>query len=181
MTDEDRRHWDERYAEIGPAPVTDASPPPLFSPHEHLFPTAGRALEVACGRGRSAAWLAKRGLDVWGLDVSGVAVDLARRLAARIGVDDHCRFDVVDLDDGLPDGPPVEVLLCHCFRDPRLDRAMVERLAPGGLLAMAVLSEVDFGPGRFRAQRGELRAAFSTLDVLAEGEREGEAWLLGRA
>lgn len=178
VTEEDRAHWDDRYLRAEPAPAEDAGPPPLFAPYEHVFPTAGRALELACGRGRGAVWLAGRGLDCWGLDVSPVAVGLARELAER---GDRCRFDVVDLDDGLPDGPPVDVVLCHFFRDPRLDRPIVERLAPGGLLAIAVCSEVDLGPGRFRAGRDELPRAFSDLEVIAEGQRRGEAWLLARA
>lgn len=179
MTEEDRRHWDERYREYGPAPEGTV-PPPLLAPHEHLFPATGSALELACGRGRCAVWLAARGLHVWGVDVSPVAVGLARDLASRHGVADRCRFDVVDLDGGLPEGPPVDLVLCHWFRDARLDRPVVDRLAPGGLLAMVVLSEVDVGPGSFRARPGELRDAFSDLEILAEGEAGGEAWLLAR-
>ena len=179
MTEEDRLHWDGRYREYGPAPDGPLAPP-LLAPHEHLFPTAGTALELACGRGRCAVWLAHRGLQVWGLDVSPVAIELARDLAARNGVADRCTFDVVDLDAGLPDGPPVDVVLCHWFRDARLDGAIVERLATGGLLAMAVLSEVGAGPGPFRAAPGELRAAFAGLEVLAEGEGHGEAMLVAR-
>lgn len=152
----------------------------MFEPYEDLFPTAGRALELACGRGRGAVWLAGRGLDYRGFDISPAAVALARELAERCGVGARCRFDVVDLDDGLPEGPPVDVALCHFFRDPRLDRAIVERLAPGGLLAIAVSSEADVGPGRFRARRGELAAAFAELEVIAEAEHVGEAWLLAR-
>jgi SAM-dependent methyltransferase len=120
-------------------------------------------------------------LNVWGLDVSVVAIDQARDLAERSGVADRCRFDVADLDKGLPDGPPVDVILCHKFRDRRLDQAMVGRLAPGGLLAIAALSEVGAAPGPFRAGGGELRAAFADLSVVAAGEGEGYAWLLARA
>lgn len=181
MTRQDRTHWDERYARVGPAPAHALVLPPFFEAHEDLFPTAGRALEIACGRGRGAVWLASRGLDVWGLDISVVAVELARDLAARSGVGHRCTFDVVDLDDGLPEGPPVNVVLCHLFRDPRLDEAIIKRLAPGGLLAVAVLSEVGVGPGPFRSPPGDLRSAFATLDLIAEGEREGTAWLLATA
>lgn len=180
MTDEDRRRWDDRYARIGPAPPGDPGPSPHFAAHLDEFPTRGTALELACGRGRGAVWLAGRGLDVWGVDVSPAAIELARDLAARSGVADRCRFDVVDLDDGLPDGPPVDVVLCHCFRDARLDGAIVDRLVPGGLLAIVVLSAVGAGPGPFRAEPGELRRAFAALDVVADGEADGEAWLLGR-
>ena len=97
------------------------------------------------------------------------------------GLGDRCRFEAVDLDHGLPPGPPVDVLLCYFFRDPRLDGAIIERLAPGALLAMVVLSEVGVGPGPFRAAPGELLAAFAGLEVLAAGEQDGEAWLLARA
>jgi SAM-dependent methyltransferase len=138
-------------------------------------------MELACGLGQGAVWLARRGLDYWGIDVSSVAVGLARELAERSGVADRCRFEVVDLDGGLPTGPPVDVMLCYRFRDARLDRAIMERLAPGGVLAIAVLSEVGVGPGPFRAKPGELLRAFEALDLIAEGERDGEAWLLARA
>ena len=181
VTDQDRIHWDDRHGRLGAAPVGAAGPPEVFAPYQDAFPTRGRALDLACGRGSGAVWLASRGLEVWGLDVSTVAVDRARDLARQSGVVDRCTFDVVDLDDGLPPGPPVDVILCHLFRDSRLDAAIVGRLAPGGLLAMAVLSEVDVGPGPFRATAGELRAAFADLAVMAEGEQNGRAWLLATA
>lgn len=181
MAEDDRTRWDDRYARLGPASPESAGPPPLLAPHEHLFPTSGNALDVACGRGREAVWLARRGLEVWGLDVSDVAIRLARELARRSGVAERCRFDVVDLDHGLPDGPPVDLILCHRFRDRRLDRALTRRLVPGGLLAVVALSEVDAGPGPFRVAPGELPAAFAELDVIASGEGHGEAWLLARA
>ena len=164
------------------APVSDHDPPPPpnFAHVEHLFPTQGHALELACGRGRAAVWLASRGIDVWAVDVSPVAIDLARQLTSLSGFARRCRFDVVDLDDGLPEGPPVDLLFCYLFRDQRLDRAMMERLAPGGLLAVAVQSEVGVGPGAFRVPPGELRHAFGELEVLEEGEGEGMAWILAR-
>jgi SAM-dependent methyltransferase len=115
------------------------------------------------------------------VDISPVAVRSARDLAARNGVGDRCRFDVADLDLGLPDGPAADVILCHLFRDARLDRAVIARLAPGGILAIAVLSEVDNRPGPFRAAPGELRAAFHVLESIAEGEADGLAWLVARA
>lgn len=58
---------------------------------------------------------------------------------------------------------------------------MAQRLAPGGLLAIAVLSEVGAAAGPFRAGCGQLRAAFAGLDVIAAGEGQGQAWLLARA
>ncbi len=181
VTREDQRRWDERYTSKGPASVGAVKPPDTFAGYVDLFPTTGRAFDIACGRGFGTVWLARRGLQVIGLDVSAVAIGQARELALHSGVDDRCRFDVVDLDDGLPDGPPVDVILCNKFRDRHLDQACIERLAPGGLLAMSVLSAVGAAPGPFRAAPGELTAAFAGLDLVAAGEGQGQAWLLARA
>ena len=180
MSEEDRSRWDARYAEQGLAPSEVPAPPRVFAGLEHHLPASGSALEVACGRGRGAAWLASRGLHVHGVDVSPIGVELARELVERAGVADRCLLEVFDLDRGLPAGSPVELLLCHLFRDPRLDAPMMERLAPGGVLAVAALSEVDVGPGRYRAAPGELLRAFAALECLAQGEAEGVAWLIGR-
>ena len=180
MGEADRHRWDERYAAKGPPPLSSVAPPAVFAGHTDLFPTAGRALDLACGQGTGSVWLASRGLQVVGLDVSPVAISQARELAQRAAVGNRCRFDVVDFDGGLPAGTPVDVILCCKFRDPRLDRAIIERLAPGGLLAVAALSEVGASPGPFRAAAGELPAAFAGLHLLGADEGDGQAWLLAR-
>ena len=176
MSEQDRTRWDAAHIDRD-APTTPALPA-VFGDHAHLFPRTGTALEIACGSGAAAVWLAQRGLDVHGVDVSTVAIDRARALAEQAGV--TVRFEAVDLDEGLPPGGPVNLLLCHKFRDARLDGQIIERLAPGGLLAICVLSEVGAAPGRFRAARGELRTAFAVLEEVAAGEGDGEAWLLAR-
>lgn len=180
MSDDDRARWDERYTDR-PLPGPDAiGPAEVFAVHRDVFPTAGQAIDVACGQGTGAVWLARRGLWVRGYDVSPVAVEQARALAAQAGVADRCRFDVADLDDGLPGGPPADVVYCARFRDPALDAPMIGRLAPGGVLAITALSQVGSAAGRFRAAPGELRAAFAGLELIAAGEGQGLAWLLAR-
>lgn len=182
VTDDDRRHWNERHAAAGLKDIDRLEPPPAFAAFEGLFPTMGLALDIACGRGRASVWLADRGMTVVGLDVSPVAIELADELAVRNGCEERCTFAVADLDHGLPSnvtaGPLFDLVLCHMFRQPALDIPMVERLAPGGMLAVAVLSEVDAGPGRFRAGPGELTNAFDNLSIQADGEADGLAWLV---
>ena len=180
MTAEDRLRWDGVYAERGNLDPESAVLPAVFTPFEREFPTAGRALELACGRGGATVWLARRGLEVSGYDASAVAIEGARELAALWRVAGRCRLGVLDLDQGLPPGPLVDVVICHRFRAPHLNDAIVERLVPGGLVAIAVLSEVDAAPGPYRAVPGELTAAFATLDPIASGEGQGLAWLLAR-
>ncbi|MGW0160515.1 class I SAM-dependent methyltransferase [Mycobacterium sp. NPDC003323] len=176
MSAQDRQRWDAAYADrdAASAPML----PAVFGAHEDNFPRTGTALEIACGSGEAAVWLARRGLDVHGVDVSAVAIGRARALAEGCGVE--IRFAVHDLDAGLPPGGPVDVLLCHNFRDPFRYADMIARLKPGGLLAVCVLSEVGAAAGRFRAEPRELRAAFAELDIIAAEEGGGQAWMLAR-
>lgn len=181
VSSESRELWDRRHARSIPAPVIHPPPPPpLFAHVERHFPREGRVLDLACGRGEAAVWLAGRGMEYRGVDISPVAIEMAEDFVAAYGLEGRCLLEVWDLDQGLPPGKPVDLLFCHMFRDPGLYEAMVERLAPGGLLAVAVLSEMTGQKGRFRARPGELRDALGHLDVLDEGEDDGVARLLAR-
>ncbi|MBU9765757.1 class I SAM-dependent methyltransferase [Mycobacterium sp. TNTM28] len=180
MSQQDRLDWDTTYRGVDVA-AGEPRLPAVFAAHSDLFPTTGTALDIACGTGAASVWLARRGLRVHGMDVSPVAIGHCGELAVRHGVAELAQFGVVDLDGGLPAGPSVDVVLCHRFRDRRLYRPMIERLASGGILAVCVLSEVGAAPGRFRAAPGELRDAFAALDVIDADEGGGQAWLLARA
>ena len=179
MTDKDRVRWDNRYASRGPAPVAAVGPPPVLAPFDAMFPTAGHALDLACGRGLGAVWLARRGMDVWGFDVSPVAIGQARDLARRCGVGDRCRFDVVDLDNGLPAGPPVDSHPLPPVPGPPP--------RPGGRPAPctgrpAGDHRAERGrrhPGPLPVAAGELAAAFADLDVIAAGEGPGRGLAAG--
>ncbi len=183
MSDADRVRWDARHAAAGPP---SPCPPGALSGAADLVdavPSAGRALDVACGRGGVAVWLARRGLTVDAVDVAPAGLAAGARLAAAWGVAERVRWIAHDLDAGLPEAcaGPYDVVVCQLFRDPDRYGDLAAALAPGGLLAVTVLSEVGPGPGPFRAPPGELRSAFPGLDVLLDHEGDGEATLLARA
>ncbi|GAA1261562.1 class I SAM-dependent methyltransferase [Pseudonocardia aurantiaca] len=158
-------------------------PPDALRGREHLVPGGGRALDVACGRGSVAVWLAARGFTVDAVDVSEVALAGGADLAERRGVGDRVRWWAHDLDAGLPAActGPYDAVVCQRFRDPALYPVLAGLLAPSGLLVLTVLSEVDDAPGVFRARPGELADAFGGLSVLDHRERDGEANLVARA
>ncbi|HVH21860.1 MAG TPA: methyltransferase domain-containing protein, partial [Pseudonocardia sp.] len=86
MTAEDRSRWDARHAAV----VDDVSmPPDELRGRTELLPAGGRALDVACGRGAVAVWLAGRGFTVDAVDVSPVALAAAAALAGRHRVADR--------------------------------------------------------------------------------------------
>jgi SAM-dependent methyltransferase len=180
VSDEDRERWDRRFAVAGG--VEAAAPPAELYGAEELLPAGGRALDVACGRGATAVWLALRGFAVDAVDVSPVALGAGAELAERGGVADRIRWHLHDLDAGLPDvGVGFAVVVCQRFRDPRLYPALAGALAPGGLLVLTVLSRSGGEDGPYRAGPGELPAAFGALEVLAHRDADGEAALVARA
>lgn len=83
MSEADREKWDERYRAGAYADRTH--PTALLRRHVGAFPR-GRALDVACGAGRNALFLAESGFDVDALDISPAALDRARESAAARGL-----------------------------------------------------------------------------------------------
>lgn len=186
----DRERWDRRFATVGPG---RPGPPAALVGREDLVPAretqhggarpddaAGRALDLACGRGTVAVWLAARGLATTAVDVSPEALRLTGELAAARGV--AVTTVRADLDDGLPTAAagPVDVVVCQRFRDPALYPLLPRLLVPGGLLVVTVLSAVGDVGGAYRAGPGELRTAFGHLEVLVDEEGRGEAHLVAR-
>src|SRR4051812_25376983 len=93
MPDEHEQHrfgaagqaeWDARYGEPGDALWSGRPNGRLVAELADLAP--GRALDVGCGEGADAIWLAQRGWTVTAIDVSDVAVGRARANAERLGV-----------------------------------------------------------------------------------------------
>jgi SAM-dependent methyltransferase len=107
--------------------------------------TAGRALDVGCGEGADAVWLAGRGWAVTALDVSQVALDRAAEAAETAGLEvswvhaglqdaglPQRAFDLVSAQyPALPKSP-----------DSAAERALLAAVAPGGTL-LAVHHDVD--------------------------------------
>ena len=97
----------------------------------------GRALDVACGEGRNALWLAEQGWDVVGVDYSDVAVDKARRIAEHRGVEVDWRVGDVT-DPAVVDGTFDLVLVAYLHLPPEQMAGVLAmlagRVAPGGAL-----------------------------------------------
>ena len=102
---------------------------------EHLAP--GRALDLACGEGRNAIWLALQGWTVTGVDFSEVALDKARHLAATRNV--TIQWNLADVTEYTPLGEQFDLVIVMYLHLPAPQRRVVfERaaaaVAPGGTL-----------------------------------------------
>ncbi|MGF1596752.1 MAG: class I SAM-dependent methyltransferase [Acidimicrobiales bacterium] len=182
-TTDDRERWNDRYrnGEEGGTPL-------MLGRHLHRFPRSGRALDIAGGPGQAGVILAARGLAVTVVDVSDVALELARQRADRSRVP----LETVNADltsQPLPAGP-WEVITCFNYLDRTLFPAMVASLVSGGLLALSIatVSNLERHPrpsARFLLGDGELPSLLPglTIELYDEGwglDGRHTAELLGR-
>src|SRR5215467_1039574 len=111
------RNWNEDY-EKGDAPWDAGAPDPhLVSLVGSGRVAPGRTLEIGCGTGTNALWLATQGFDVIGVDVAQLAIDKARAKAAAAGaVAGACRFELLDFLAAAPPGGPFDLVFDRgCF------------------------------------------------------------------
>ena len=92
-----RDFWDERYSTS--ERIWSGRPNPRLVEHVSAL-APGTAIDVGCGEGADAVWLAARGWGVVGVDVSGVALDRARQHALEAGVGDRTTWVQADLVAG---------------------------------------------------------------------------------
>jgi 2-polyprenyl-3-methyl-5-hydroxy-6-metoxy-1,4-benzoquinol methylase len=82
----DTRGWDERYrSSQRPAEDLEAAPNPLLIETAQRL-TPGKALDLACGTGRNALWLAEHGWSVTAVDGSPAAIEILRQRASEKGI-----------------------------------------------------------------------------------------------
>lgn len=136
--DDPRQFWNERYAD--PGYIFGTTPNRFLEAEAGRLPPSARVLDVACGEGRNAVWLAARGHDVVGLDISPLALEKARRLAAERGV--TVRFEEADLRTRALGEAEFDAIVCIFiqFAAPEVRARLFEGFAlalkPGGLLLM---------------------------------------------
>jgi SAM-dependent methyltransferase len=106
---------------------------------------AGRALDLGCGEGADALWLAERGWDVVAVDVSATALRRATEAAADRNLLESISFQRHDLNESFPEGT-FDLVSAQYFHSPaHLDRDAVLRLAADRVNPGGVLLIVDHG------------------------------------
>src|ERR1700681_4479954 len=94
----DIRGWDERYrSSQRPAEDLEAAPNPLLIETAQRLP-AGKALDLACGTGRNALWLAEHGWSVTAVDGAPAAIEILRHRASERGL--HIDAGIANLEKG---------------------------------------------------------------------------------
>jgi SAM-dependent methyltransferase len=145
----DSVEWDRRYAG---REFVWTSEPNRFLVEEAASLTPARALDLACGEGRNAVWLAERGWQVTGVDFSLAGIEKARQLEDARDV--HVEWVIADLLDYRPNAQGFDLVIVFYLQIPveqrtPILRAAADAVAAGGtfLLVGHDSSNIDEGHG----------------------------------
>lgn len=130
MSQADRRKWDARYAEGGYR--TRTHPSAFLASIESRLPSGGRALDLGCGAGRNAIYLARLGFEVDAVDISAVALARGRKDAQDLPV----HWIERDLDEGFETEEGYDLIVNIRFVQLHLVASLIPRLRPGGALVV---------------------------------------------
>jgi SAM-dependent methyltransferase len=128
MDQEQQAKWDARHeaAEGTPEPAR------VLMGNAHLLPGQGRALDLACGLGGNALFLAERGLETTGWDLSPVAIERMSAAAGARGL--QIEGEARDVVERPPEPQRFDVICVSHFLERALTRDLIHALRPGGLL-----------------------------------------------
>jgi SAM-dependent methyltransferase len=133
-SDPQREHWNRRYA-AGDRHATTTPNEFLVAEVSGMAP--GRALDLACGAGRNAVWLAEQGWRVTAVDFSDVGLTMARELARVRSVE--VEWIEADVVAWTPAARAYDLVCVLYLQLPAPDRRgvlrhAVDAVAPGGTL-----------------------------------------------
>lgn len=164
--------WNERYRLSGESAGPDEAALVLRQ-NAHLLPGSGLALDLACGLGGNALFLAQQGLEVVAWDLSPVAIEKLQQTATQFDL--PIQAQVRDVVHQPPAPQSFEVIAVSHYLERRLVPLLVEALTPGGLVYYQTFTREkvsDQGPENmdYRLSRNELLALFAPLSVLVYRE-----------
>jgi cyclopropane fatty-acyl-phospholipid synthase-like methyltransferase len=179
--DDARAFWDQRYA--APGYIFGTEPNRFLVSQRELFRPGMRVLDIACGEGRNAVWLAQQGCEVVAMDIAPLGLEKARRLAEARQV--RVEFDLADVRrwDWQPEAFDAVVSIFIQFAAPteraRVFEGMQRTLRPDGWLVIQGYTpkQLEYktgGPPQAEHMYTEpmLRAAFAAMDIVHLCEHE---------
>jgi len=188
MSKQDRIKWNQRYAEDS---YQKNNPVTLVEDWLPRIPV-GKALDVACGAGRNAIFLAQAGYQVDAIDISSEGLNQARQKAESQGLSinwiDH------DLDQAFQFDTDYDLIIVLWYVDLALITRLCDCLVTGGYLVCEehlITDREVIGPtsSSYRVAPGDLREAVSGVNVLlyeesvemnSEGDQVASARVVAR-
>jgi SAM-dependent methyltransferase len=186
----DAEKWNTIYAAGG---HQRNEPARVLREFAYLLPDSGTALELACGRGANALFLAGKGLDVHAWDISGEAIAGLSTRAGELHLKLHTR--ICDVTSDPPVADSFDVIVVSYFLERKLIPSIINALRRNGLLFYQTFIRAridDTGPHNeeYRLAENELLHLCQGLNIVLYHEegmigntRQGfrnEAMLIGQ-
>lgn len=173
MSKADRQRWEAKYASGNPNP--GFVPDPLLVQHASLLDGNGCALDVACGVGQNAAYLARRGYNVIAIDGSYNGLHYCRD--ALIGTDLTVHLVAADLDRFVFPRDYFALVIVFRFLDRRLIEELKQAVLPEGLLIYETfnVNRLASSPQMTRSyllEPGELARMFAGFDAIETNDTD---------
>ncbi|HEV2388635.1 MAG TPA: methyltransferase domain-containing protein [Candidatus Acidoferrales bacterium] len=144
----------------------EAGPSPLLTEFARQWPP-GTALDLACGAGRNALWLAQRGWQVTAVDGAAAAIEILRSRAIQLGLPVDARVANLEIGEYRIEPSSWDLIVIAYYLQRDLFEAAREGLVPGGiLLAIVHLAEPGEEPTAHRLRPGELDNDFPGWEIL---------------
>jgi tellurite methyltransferase len=161
--------WDKKYAIKNY--VFGKAPAEFLAENYSYIPEGSKVLDVGMGEGRNAVFLAQKGFEVTGIDISSVAIKKAQMLADELNV----RINTIAASIHDYDFPEhsFDAIICYYFVDRALNKKILKWLKPGGVLVYEAhtLNQIKV-PGEEHYNRnwllkpGELLSMFEGSTIL---------------
>jgi 2-polyprenyl-3-methyl-5-hydroxy-6-metoxy-1,4-benzoquinol methylase len=158
--------WNAIYSQLE---IVDASVVTVLSEHAFLLPKTGLALDLACGLGKNAIFLAQQGLTVTALDISSIAIDKLKNYADQHQLNiNACQQQIIP-DSLKPNS--YDVIVVSRFLDRTLMNAIIDALKTNGLLFYQTFTRgktTDTPPHNpdYRLAKNELLTLLAPLTVV---------------
>jgi tellurite methyltransferase len=159
----DIRGWDERYRSGDDSETTPT--PLLVKTAERL--QAGKALDLACGTGRNALWLAEHGWNVTAVDGAPSAIEILRQRASERGLGLEAQVADLEKSEYQIEASAWDLIAISYYLQRDLFEPAKRGVKPGGvLLAIVHITEPGEEPTYKRLRPGELETYFRGWEIL---------------
>ncbi|MBF0110022.1 MAG: methyltransferase domain-containing protein [Magnetococcales bacterium] len=164
--------WNDRHSRSGSIPP----PARVVIENQHLLPPKGQGLDLACGLGANALFLAQHGIETLAWDFSDVAIDRLKEMSQRQSL--PLTAEVRDVVSFPPWSDGFDCVVVSRFLERSLAGPIMASLRPGGILMYQTFLR-DKSPGigpddpAYLLNPNELLTMFSRLRLLAYRE-EGQ-------
>ncbi len=164
-----KTYWDKKYR--NPRYVYGKAPAKFLANNFHYISPGSTVLDMGMGEGRNAVFLALKGHNVTGIDISSVAVKKSRKLAREFGV--RIKTVVASLSKYKISPGSFDAIICFYY----VDRALIEKmktwLKPGGIIIFEAYTDLQRNvrnfenySKKFLLRQGELLNLFKGMKIL---------------